>query len=139
MSEADVDLLQAGNAAAGNLGDRIGNAERDLRQDRELVSGIGAIHVQGRVRLGITELLGLGQGVLVADALLAHVREDVIAGAVKDALNRYNLIGRQPLRQGGDDRNAAADAGLEANGLVVFTGHVENLGSVRGQDLLRLP
>ena len=90
----------------------------DLGQDGQLVGGVGAVHVQGRIGLGVAELLGLGQGVLIGAAVLAHAGEDEVAGAVEDALQRQDLIGGQALGQGGDDGNAAADAGLEGDGPV---------------------
>ena len=47
-------------------GERHRHAEGDLRQDGELVGGVGAVHVERRVGLGVAALLGLGQGVGVA-------------------------------------------------------------------------
>ena len=47
-----------------------------------------------------------------------------------------DLVGGQALRQGGDDRDAAGDAGLEGDGPAVPPGGVEDLGAVRGEQRL---
>ena len=62
--------------------------------------------------------------------------EDEVAGAVEDALERLDLVGGQALGQGGDDRHAAGDAGLEGDGPAVPAGGVEDLGAVLGQQRL---
>ena len=49
---------------------------------------------------------------------------------------RQDLVGGQALRQGGDDRDAAGDAGLEGDGPAVAAGGVEDLGAVHGQQRL---
>ncbi len=98
------------------------HAEGDLRQDGQLVGGVGAVDVEGRVGLGVAAPLGLGQRLGVALALLGHARQDEVAGAVEDALQRQDLVGGQALGQGGDDRHAAGDAGLEGDGPAVTRG-----------------
>ena len=119
------------------------DAERDLRQDRELVGGVGAVHVERRVGLGVAELLRLGEGVGVAQAALGHRGEDEVRGAVEDALDGGDLVGRQALAQRADDRHAAGDRGLEADGALGLAGGLEDLVArvgeqrlVRGDDVL---
>ena len=94
-----------------------GDAKGDLRQDGQLVGGVGAVHVERRVGLGVAEPLGLGQRRRVVDAALGHGREDEVPRAVEDALNRRDLIGGQALAEGADDRHAAGHGRLEADGL----------------------
>ena len=77
------------DAAALDRVGRRGDAEGDLRQDRELVGGVGAVHVERRVGLGVAELLGLGQRRRRSSRpRSAHRREDEVARAVEDALDR---------------------------------------------------
>ena len=129
--EADVDLRGARRCRGGRWpSSGTGDAEGDLGQDGQLVGGVGAVHVERRVGLGVAAPLGLGERLGVAAALLAHAGEDEVAGAVEDALERQDLVGRQALGQGGDDRDAAADAGLEGDGPAVAPGGVEDLGAV---------
>ena len=125
-------VCNAGDAAALDGRHRHGDAEGDLGQDGQLVGGVGAVHVERRIGLGVAALLGLGQGLGVAAAVLGHAGEDEVAGAVEDALQRRDLVGGQALGQGGDDRHAAGDAGLEGDGPAVPAGGVEDLGAVRG-------
>ena len=127
----------AGDAAAVDLGDRHGHAEGDLGQDGQLVGGVGAVHVERRVGLGVAPPLGLGQRFAIGLArLLGHGGEDEVAGAVEDALQRQDLVGGQALGQRGDDRHAAGDAGLEGDGPLVLAGRLEDLGAVLGQQRL---
>ncbi len=100
------------------------------------MGGVGAIHVKRRVGLGVALALGLLQNVGVAAAILGHAGEDVVAGAVEDALQREDLIGGEPLAEGADDRDAAADRRLEGDGLAVLPARVEDLGAVRRQQRL---
>ena len=61
-------------------------AEREARQDRGLGSRVGSGYIGRRIRLGISELLGLGQcGLAVLGARVRHTREDVVRCSVDDA------------------------------------------------------
>ena len=53
----------------------------------KLLRGVVALDVEGRIGLGIAEPLRLAQAIVEGDALLLHAREDVIAGAVEDAVD----------------------------------------------------
>ena len=61
----EVGEVQAVDPLAGNVVESDVGLERELGQDRQLVGGVGAVDVQGRIGLGVAELLGLPQGVLV--------------------------------------------------------------------------
>ena len=66
---------QVGDAAAlDGARARHADAEGDLRQDGQLVGGVGAVDVERRVGLGVAALLGLGQGVGVAPAAARSCR-----------------------------------------------------------------
>ena len=99
----DVDRVEAWPAAEGQRG-----------QQRQLVRGVDAVDVEGGVGLGVAQGLRLGQHVGELAAGLAHRGQDEIAGAVEDAEDALDPIGRQPLAQRLDDRDAAGDGGLEA-------------------------
>src|SRR5690606_17948503 len=77
----DVDLVE-GHA----------RAEDEARQKRELVRGIEAADVEGRVRLRIALGLCLSQHLGKWQALFLHLAEDVIAGAIEDAGYAADLI-----------------------------------------------
>ena len=84
-------------------------AEGEAGQDRELLRRIMTFNVEGGVGLGVAEPLRLLQAVGKGKLLLLHARQDVIAGAVEDAVDARQRIARQALAQGLYDRDGAAD------------------------------
>ena len=88
-------------------------AERQRRQDRQLVRGIDAVDVEARVGLGVAQLLRLGQHLGELAAALAHRGQDVVAGAVQDAGDAADAVAGQALAQRLDDRDAAGHRRLE--------------------------
>ena len=80
------------------------------------------LHVEGRVRLRIAQLLGLLQGLGVRLSFIRHPGEDKIGSSVHDPEKGFDLVGHQTLPQGQDDRDAPADAGLEADMSSVILG-----------------
>ena len=96
-------------------------AEGERGQDRELVGGIEAADVEGGVRLRIAEALGLLEAGLEGEALQLHAGEDVIAGAVENAIDAHDLVARQTLAQGLHDGDAPRHRGLEGQShMLVF-------------------
>ena len=65
--------MQAIDPLAGNIVEPDAGLEGQLREDRQLVGGVGAVDVQGRVGLGVAERLGLAQGLLVRQSGLAVI------------------------------------------------------------------
>ena len=80
------------------------------------MGGVDPVDVEAGVRLGIAQALGIGQHIGEFAARLAHLRQDVIAGAVQDAVDALDAIGCQPLAQGLDDGNAARHGRLDSRG-----------------------
>ena len=88
-------------------------AESKAAQDGQLLRGVEAFDVEGRVGLGITEPLRLLQAGIERQPLTFHAGEDVIAGAVENAVDALDGIAAQPLPQGFHDRDGGADRRLE--------------------------
>ena len=88
-------------------------SERQARQDRKLLRGIVALDVEGRIGLGITQALRFAEAFIEGEAVLLHARQDVIAGAVEDAVDAGERIAVEPLAQCLDDWDAAGDRGFE--------------------------
>ena len=63
-------------------------AERDGREDRELMRGVEAADVHGGIGLGVTKALRVGEHVLERAARRFHLRQQIVAGAVEDAGER---------------------------------------------------
>ena len=62
-------------------------AESQARQDGKLLRGVVAFDIERRIGFGIAEALGLAQALIESEPVLLHAREDVIAGAVEDAVD----------------------------------------------------
>jgi len=65
-----------------------------------------------------------------------HPGEDVIAGAVDDAVERVDAVANEPFAQRFDDGNAAANAGFVIKIRAEFFGRGKQLLAVRGQQRL---
>ena len=82
-------------------------------QDRGLGGGVVTVDVRGRVGLGVAQLGGLGEHLVIAGPTLVHGVEDVVGGAVDDAHDGLNLVASQGAQQRADDRDGRGDGGLE--------------------------
>src|SRR5947208_1681271 len=89
-------------------------AKGDAREDRELVRGIDTVDVEAWIGFGITELLRLGEDLGKFAAGLAHRRQDVVRGAVEDAVDARQAIAGEALAQRLYDRDAARHRSLES-------------------------
>ena len=87
LDALDVDLVE-----------RHARAERQAGQQGELVGGVEAADVEGRVGLGVALGLRLREHVGERAMLLLHLRQDVVAGAVEDAVDAADLVGRPAPR-----------------------------------------
>ena len=93
-------------------GDRIEikcGAKGEAGQDRQLMRRINAIDIESWVCFGISQSLGIGEHIGKVTAMGLHFREDIVAGAVEDSIDRGDGIGGGPFAQALDDRNAASD------------------------------
>ena len=105
-------------------------------QDGELVRGVDRVDVEGGVRLGVAELLGVGQHGLEVLVLLEHAGEDVVAGAVDDAADLADLAALEGLLHGADDGDAPAHGRFELQADALLRGDGEELGAVLGDERL---
>jgi hypothetical protein len=112
------------------------DAEGQCRQDGDLVRGIDALDVEGRVGFGIAQALRLLEHGIEGQALVAHLGEDEVGGAVDDAGDPLDAVGGEPLAQRLDDRDAAGDCRLEGDHDALLHGGGENLVAMHGQQRL---
>ncbi len=108
----------------------------DAGEDRELLGGVEALHVEARIGLGIAEALGVLEALGKRQPLLLHARQDVIAGAVEDAVDAGKGIAGEALAQRLDDRDRAADGGFEIERRPVRLGEIGERGAVPGEQRL---
>ena len=106
-------------------------------QNGNLAAGIAAVHIiAGVLRLGIAELLGDLERLVKAHVLALHLGEHEVRGAVDDAADLADMVGGQALVHRGDDRGAAANAGLKQERRIVRLGKGKQLGAVGSDHLL---
>ena len=111
-------------------------AEGERGQDRELVGGVEAADVEGRIRFRVTEPLRLGETDLERQLLGLHARQNIVAGAVENASDALDRVASQTLAQGLDDRNPAPYRGFVVERGLVGFGQVRELKAVRGEHRL---
>ena len=97
-------------------------AETDTRQDRQLVRGIDTVDVEARIGFGIAELLRFRQDLGEFVRALAHRRQDVVRGAVQDAVDALQPVAGETLAQPLDDRDATGDRGFERENEALLLG-----------------
>ena len=83
--ERDVERGDRADALDMHSVERHRPAERQRRQDRQLVRRIDAVDVEARIGLGVAKPLRVGEHLGEFPPALAHLRQDIVAGAVQDA------------------------------------------------------
>src|SRR5262249_1631250 len=101
-------------------------AKRQRRQNGQLVSRVPGFDVVRRVRLRVTQFLGLAQGVSKRRAAFGHARQDIVGRAVDDADHAGDAVGGEVELKWTDQRYATADAG--------FVGDADATRGRSGQD-----
>ena len=105
-------------------------------QDADLAAGVDALDVRGRVLLGVAVVLGDLQSFLEGEVLIDHLGEDEVRRAVQDAVDGLDFVAGQAEDEGSDERDAAADTGLEHVVDVVLLRDGEEFGTASGHELL---
>ena len=75
--------------------------------------GVDAFDVEGRVGFGVAQLLRLLEHGGEVEALVAHLGQDEVGGAVDDAGQPVDAVGGQAFAQRLDDRDAAGHRRFE--------------------------
>ncbi len=89
------------------------DAEGERDKKRELVRGIDAADIEGRIGFGVAALLRLLQDIGERPSGRAHLGQDEIAGAVQDAVEPVDAVADKGLADRLDDGDAAGDRRLE--------------------------
>ena len=128
-----VQALQRRDAFHLGIGKPHRHSERIGREQRELVRGVDAFYVEGRIRLRITERLGLGQRLGKAHAFTLHLAQDEIGGAVHDSRQPFNAVGREALAQRLHDGDADGHRAFVRHGHAVLACGRKDLVAMFGQ------
>src|SRR4029077_4115627 len=92
LGVADVRLGQLLNALPEAFIELHRYAERERGKDRQLVRGVDALDVEGGIRLGVAAPLRVLERSLERQALVAHLREDEVGGAVDDPGDPFDAV-----------------------------------------------
>ena len=102
------------------------------------MSRVKAVDVERGIGLCIAEFLRVLEDHVKGKPLVLHPREDVVARAIENSVDRLDLVASEPFAQDADDRNAAANRRAEIDVDVVLGRRLENLVTVfRKQFLVR--
>ena len=109
-----INLADARDALDRNLADFDRLPEGNHGEDGDFIPGVVALDVHGGVGLGVARSLCLAQSLAERAATLLHLRQDVIGGAVEDAVNRAEVLPRKPFADGVKNGHSAGHAGFDA-------------------------
>ena len=87
--------------------------ERNAGQDGELVGRVDAVDIKAGIGLGIAHFLRVCENAIEIPPGFPHRGQDIIAGAVQNAVDPIDPVARKALAQRLDDRDAARHGGLE--------------------------
>jgi hypothetical protein len=132
----EVERRDAADALDENVRRRDLLAERQGRQQHQFRTRVEAVDIRAGIRFGVPEPLRFGDQVLHGIAALLHLREDVVAGAVEDAVQGRDAVARDSLAQDRMNRDAAADARFHRDVDARLNGPVPDLRTARRHDLL---
>ena len=112
------------------------SAKSKRGQDRELMRRVETADVEGGIGFRVTEPLRLAEALRESQTIRFHSCQDVVGGAVQDAIDALDGIAGQSLAQGFDDRNAARDRSLEGERDAFFLGERGEPHAVLGEQRL---
>ena len=113
-------------------------AEGEHREDDELVRRIVPVHVEGRVRFRVATGLGVREGFCEGGAIVAHAREDEVAGTVHDARELLDVVAGERVAEDANHGDSAANRRLEGEVRVLGRGEREEFGAaLREEHLVR--
>ena len=107
--------------------------EGQAGQNAELVGSIQPLDVAGGIRFGQAQALGVGQDIGVFRAFLAHAGEDVVGGAVDNAVDVADAVGLQAFLQRVDDGDGPAHRRLVIQARAALLGGLLQLVPVQGK------
>ncbi len=81
-----------------------------------------AVDIECRVCFGVAQRLGLRENISEWQTFALHPRQDVVAGAVQNAINAGNGIAEQAFAQRLYNGDAACHSSFEIEGNPIFFG-----------------
>ena len=97
---------------------------------------VDAANVEVRVRLKVSKVVRLIEGLLIGQARIFHPGQDVVAGAIHNAHHAADAVSRQTFVQGLDHRDTTRDGCLEPDHTARCLGSEGQILTVVGQHCL---
>ena len=97
---------------------------------------INPAHIQCRIGLKITQTIGLGEHLVIAEARAFHAGQNVVAGAIHHTQNAGDFVAGQTLAKRFDHRDAACDRRFITDHTTFFVGGRGQCMPVDGQHRL---
>ena len=129
----DVAAFQTADAFQITRAKIHGRAKCQRRHNGDFVSRIMSFNIKSGVGFGVTQFLCQLQRIGKTLSFFAHLREDKIAGAVDNARNRLNAVGRHAFAQSLDNRNPACDGGFKMHHHIFLSSGGKNFIAVFGK------
>ena len=126
----DVLGRDTGDALAVDVIEMHTGVEREPGEDRGLRRRVVALDIGRGVGLGVPEGLRLGEDIGVVGAVLVHLGQDEVGGAVDDAEHAAHLVAGEALAQRAKEWHRPRDRGLEVEVDAVGLGGRVELGAV---------
>src|SRR5438045_2405712 len=102
-----------------------GVAKSNAGQDGNLVARIKAVDVQAGIRLSVAGRLRLFQSMRKLNAMLFHLRKNVVARAVHNSVNGLDAVCGERLRDRTDYRHSSCDRGFNSDRKISLLGQRE--------------
>src|SRR4029077_20400417 len=132
----DINGPDVTDAVGGDFGNAQSPFKGHSSQDAELVARVLSIDVECGVRLGEARLLSFCQRFIKFDAPAFHLCEDVVGGAVQNAVHGTQTIARRGFMDNTQNGNTPSDTGFEPDGEVASGRQREEFVAVFGQQIL---
>ena len=133
-AEIDVHYLQGVYTPYGNSIEVDGPGKGQCGENGELMGGISAGYVEGRVGFRETRSLGVPESILVGFSFANHFGKDEITGPVHNPVQRVYPVCRESARKGLDDGDTPGAGCLEGKRFPGPPGGVEDFRAVMGKE-----
>src|SRR5580765_8559555 len=115
------------DASDWNFRGAYGVSKGNAGKDGDLVARIQTVDIQAGIRLSIAGRLRLFQRVGKFNAVLLHLRKDVIARAVHNSVDSLDAVRGERFRDRADLRNSARDRGFNSYREIFLLGKSKEL------------
>src|SRR5262249_10251056 len=136
VRRVDIDSAHMADTVSGNSRDIQATFKNHARENTEFIASVLTVDVKRRIGFGEPRSLCLRQSFREFNAAALHLSEDVVGGAVQDAVHRAQTVACGGLVNHPQNGNAPRDAGLEANRKLARGSQAKQFVSMFGEQIL---